>query len=115
MIDDLYREYREIELKMLRELHRLNLESYKQLIHGDIILIVFIIFIIFICGFVAIGAFIEGRIVYGFIEVALVLLNGFNGYITTKRLIKNMKRYREDKEKYCAVLEVNDGCDKNNE
>jgi hypothetical protein len=105
---DLVKEYLEADLKFLNEMIRLNANQIKQIVHADMILLPFIIIVVLFCGVLAINCFTEGRVVLGYIELLLVLTNVVNGVWTTKRLVRNIRWYKQYKQKYGCILESTD-------
>lgn len=105
---DWVKEYLEADLKFLNEMIRLNANQIKQIVHADMILLPFIIFVMLFCGVLSINCFMEGRVAIGCLELFLVLTNIVNGVWTTKRLVRNVKWYKQYKQKYGCILESTD-------
>ena len=108
MISEEERDYIKNDLWILHELIRGNMRAMKRSIQVDIVLLVFIVFVVVLCGILCGYRFVRDRIGICFLELFLVVVNVINGVWTTKRLVKNIRWYKEHNEKYRCILESQD-------
>ena len=111
---DLEKEYIKYDLEFYKKIISLYMEANKQFIQTDIVLLLLIMFVVILCGVLAVRGFILRRILYGCIETVLVTANVVNGYITTKRLIKNVREYGQYKKNLNFILSLGESEDNSN-